>query len=149
MTSKRFKELVGKVCPLFGFFCVGPLAANLRREVQILVRHLQSEDTLVSRDAVCRIKDMVVASNPCQRMNQDVIVSCDGAIDGLLDILRRGSEHSKYYSCFALAQLAWSNQRNSLLIPSVCPFTLSSACVLRTRSSCCAYHLQLAESTSQ
>ena len=109
---------------------------NLRREVQVLVRRLHCENASLSRDAVCRIKDMVLASNPAHRLNQDLIASCDGAIDGLVDILRRGSEDSKYYSCYALAQLAWSNQRNSLLIPSVCPFTFSPACVLRTRSSC-------------
>ena len=54
-----------------------------------------------------------------QRPNQDLIASVDGLVEGLVNNVRRGSPHGKYFSCYALAQLAWSNQRNSVLIPSV------------------------------
>ena len=88
-------------------------------EVGMLVRCLHSDDATVSRNAACRLKDMVVASNPDQRSNQDLIAGVDGAVDGLVNILQRGSPDGKYHACYCLAQLAWSNERNSLLIPSV------------------------------
>jgi len=88
-------------------------------EVGMLVRCLHSEDPILSRNGACRLKDMVVASNPDQRSNQDLIAGCDGAVDGLVNILQRGSPDGKYHACYCLAQLAWSNERNSLLIPSV------------------------------
>ncbi len=88
-------------------------------QVGMLVRCLHSDDATVSRNAACRLKDMLVASNPDQRSNQDLIAGVDGAVDGLVNILQRGSTDGKYYACYCLAQLAWSNERNSLLIPSV------------------------------
>lgn len=39
---------------------------------------------------------------------------------GLVSNVRRGSPQDKYFSCYALAQLAWSHKPNSELIPSVC-----------------------------
>ena len=91
----------------------------LRHEIIMLARDLHNEDTTVSRNAALRVKDLVLASNPEQRQNQKLIANVDGLIDGLINLLRRGSLAGKYYSCHALAQLAWSNPSNSLLIPSV------------------------------
>ena len=96
---------------------------EMRREVVALVRALNVENLTLSSNAACRIKDLVLASNPYQRVNQDLITSVDGAIDGLVTVIRRGSAGGKYHACYALAQLAWSNQRNSLFIPSVCLHT--------------------------
>lgn len=127
----------------------------LRGEVVHLVRHLHSERVDISGMAASRLKDLVLASNPAQRRNQDLIAGVDGAIDGLVNIARylrrclrscrccykhprahrmtlpcflfcfhpqttrHGSKDGKYFACYALAQMAWSNQRNSVLIPSV------------------------------
>jgi hypothetical protein len=106
------------------------MAMEVRLEVQDLVRCLKSDDASVSCFAAERLKDLVLASNPFQRLNQDLIVNVDGALEGLVDIVRRGSIDGKFFACYALAQLAWSNQRNSLLIPLVCSPD-SSACPCR------------------
>eukprot|EP00802_Teleaulax_amphioxeia_P006765 Tamp_06770.p1 GENE.Tamp_06770~~Tamp_06770.p1 ORF type:complete len:499 (-),score=75.51 Tamp_06770:1141-2433(-) len=98
-------------------------------EVGMLVRCLHSEDPILSRNGACRLKDMVVASNPDQRSNQDLIAGCDGAVDGLVNILQRGSPDGKYHACYCLAQLAWSNEWNSLLIPST-PGALDSLALI-------------------
>jgi len=109
-------------------------------EVGMLVRCLHSEDPILSRNGACRLKDMVVASNPDQRSNQDLIAGCDGAVDGLVNILQRGSPDGKYHACYCLAQLAWSNERNSLLIPSVglpcAPCTHPRDCALHAGPQC-------------
>jgi len=60
----------------------------LRGEVVHLVRHLHSERVDMSRMAASRLKDLVLASNPAQRRNQDLIAGVDGAIDGLVNIAR-------------------------------------------------------------
>ena len=71
----------------------------LRHEIIMLARDLHNEDTTVSRNAAVRVKDLVLASNPEQRQNQKLIANVDGLIDGLLNLLRRGSLAGKYYSC--------------------------------------------------
>jgi len=60
----------------------------LRTEVVRLVRHLHSTRVDKSQMAASRLKDLVLASNPAQRANQDLIAGVEGALDGLVTTAR-------------------------------------------------------------
>ncbi|KAJ1490189.1 armadillo-type protein [Baffinella frigidus] len=104
---------------------MGDQAIERKELIEALVDALHSDDKHHAAYAAGRIRDLVIPSSPDARANQDAIGAQEGCLEGLVNLVTYGSDEGTFAACHALAQLAWSNARNSFRIPAI-PSTLDA-----------------------